>query len=551
MNLAADSPKAHRIVMGIVAILTLELAFAIWYAHCPSLNSMIWDVSTLLDGGYRVLLGQRPHIDFYSPLGAFCLLLLAGGIKLGGFASAFAYVHAGMVIAFVGWSWALLRSRTSAVLAGLVALWVGVLAVAPRSLGFPPPMITYSMQYNRWGWALLSIACIELFLPRRDGLVRIAAGASTGLIAGLLLFLKPNYFAAVVLAILLRLIVSRFQLRWAAGLAGGFLIVTVAGFWWLGFHFAAFLADLRLVGSVQTLSLRIRSVFQLAAANLPDLWFLGSAMLIALPCARRAGTSFIAMQRIAVPPIALAALGILTCSANYQTLQIPLIYLAIFLLVEQVRRMDSDRGNYGRVCFLGISLLAAGATAKPVFDDVATLLAAGAKITGTTEPSASDWPRFDAAGLRDLTLEPPPWNIPTASILGGLRAGATEWREEAGEAYPYVLWFNAGAALLRDRLSAQPRVLVMDLSNPFSFALGLTPPTGDALFWHFERDFNLKHYPDPSKVFQTVTDVMIPKTPIHRAATKALRRIYAPVLDRDFRVAAENDLWIRYERHGR
>ena len=361
------------------------------------------------------------------------------------------------------------------------------------------------------------------------------------MIAGLLLFVKPNYFAAVVLAILLRLIVSRFQLRWAAGLAGGFLIVAAAGFWWLGFQFAAFLADLRLLGSVQTLSLRIASVFQLAAANLPDLWFLGSAMLIALPCAGRAGMSFIGMRRIAAPPIALAALGILTCSANYQGLQIPLIYLAIFLLVEQVRRMDSDRGNYGRVCFLGISLLAAGATAKPVFDDVATLLATGAKITGTTEPSASDWPRFDAAALRDLTLEPPAWNIPTASILGGLRAGATEWREEAGGAYPYVLWFNAGGALLRDRLSAQPRVLVMDLSNPFSFALGLTPPTGDALFWHFERDFNLKHYPDPSRVFQTVTDVMIPKTPIHRAATEALRRIYAPVLERDF-AAAENDL---------
>jgi hypothetical protein len=41
---------------------------------------------------------------------------------------------------------------------------------------------------------------------------------------------------------------------------------------------------------------------------------------------------------------------------------------------------------------------------------------------------------------------------------------------------------------------------------------------------------------------------MVPKTPINRQATNALQRVYAPVLARDFQVAAENDLWIRYQR---
>jgi len=547
-KLAIDSPKAHRFAVALLAIFTLELAFAIASAHCPRLNSMVWDVSTLLDGGYRVLLGQRPHVDFYSPIGAFCLLLLAGGIKMAGLASAFASVHAVMLIALVAWAWALLRSRTSAVLAGIISFWVGVLAVTPRSLGFPPPMITYSMQYNRWGWALLSIACIELFLPRLDGVVRIRAGASTGLVAGLLLFLKPNYFAGIVLAILVRLLVSRFNWRWATGVAGGFLAVAAAGFWYLQFNFGAYLADLRLLASVQTLSTRIATIIQLSAANIPDLWFLGGALLIAAPCVRRAGPSPGRMLQIAVPPIAVAALGIVTCSANYQVLQIPLIYLAIFLLVEHVRRMGADRGHLGSVAFLMIFLVGAGATAKPFFDDITTLLAAGSQ---TTEPKIPDWPRLEAAAATDLRIEPRPQDLSTEAVLGGLRAGATEFREEAGVAYPYVLWFNAGVALLRDRVPARPRVLVLDLSNPFSFALGLVPPEGDALFWHYKRDFDLVHFPDPSRVFGTVTDVMIPKTPIHRFATIALQRIYAPVLARDFRVAAENDLWIRYERRGR
>ncbi len=539
-KLALDSPKAHHIAFIISGVLTVELAIAIAAAHFPTLNAMMSDVCTLLDGGYRVALGQRPHVDFYSPLGALCLLLLAGGIKAAGFASAFSSVHAVMLIVLVPWTWALLRSRTSAVLAGTVSLWNGVLAVTPRSLGFSPPTVAYAMQYNRWAWALLSIACIELLLPRRDGRVRMLAGASTGIIAGLLLFIKINYLAAVLAAILVRIVVSRFNRRWAAGLAGGFLAVAVAGFWYLRFDFGAYLRDIRLIGSVATLSGQIASVVQLSAANIPDLCFLGGALLIAVPIARWAGVSLPATIRMAAPTVALAAIGILTCSANYQALQIPTIYLAIFLLVERVRRISKDCEGYGSLAFLAIFLIGAGAVAKPFFDDIATLTAVQAQ---PRDPQTPAWLRFEAPAIAGLRVEPPPEFVPAHVALDALRAGVN-----SGGAYPYVPWFNSGAALLRDRLPAHPRVLVLDFSNPFSFALGLTPPRGDGLVWHYSRTFDLKHHPDSSRVFGTVTDVMIPKTPMQWMATKRLQQIYAPVLARDFEKAAENDLWIRYER---
>jgi len=181
---------------------------------------------------------------------------------------------------------------------------------------------------------------------------------------------------------------------------------------------------------------------------------------------------------------------------------------------------------------------------KLFYEDVATLASAGAK---TIEVSPPGWPRLDAAALGGVRIEPPPPDITTDGVRGGLRAGAVTWREEQ-EAYPYVLWFNDGAALLRAHVSSRSRVLVMDLSNPFSFALGLTPPRGDALFWHYQRDFDSVHFPAPSRVFREVTHVMVPKAPVHRLATAALQRIYAPVLARDFRLAAENELWTLYER---
>jgi hypothetical protein len=403
------------------------------------------------------------------------------------------------------------------------------------------------MQYNRWGWALLSIAIIELFLPRRDGIVRVRAGVSTGIVAGLLLFVKPNYLAAVMGAIVVRLLASRFDRKWASGLAGGFLAIAAAGFMYLRFNFGAFWGDLRMLGSVQTLSVRLGSISQLTMANIPDLFFLGCAVLIAATYARRAGASPGRVLRIAGPPVAVAAIGIVTCSANYQWLQIPLMYLAVFLLIEYVRRMKTSR-ELGAAAFLMLILIGAGATVGPFFEDLTTLLGAGSH---ETDPQVRDWPGFASAALADMRVEPRPQELSTESVLGGLRAGATRWSEQDGNAYPYVLWFNAGAALLRDRISARTHVLVMDLSNPFSFALGLTPPKGDALFWHYQRVFDRSHFPEASRVFRDVTDVMVPKTPIQRQATKELQQIYGSVLARDFQKAGENDLWIRYERRVR
>jgi len=72
--------------------------------------------------------------------------------------------------------------------------------------------------------------------------------------------------------------------RLVSGVAG-------AGFWYLHFDFAAFAGDLRLLAAVQSFSARLASMVQLTAANLPDLWCLGGAMLIAALCLRPPATS--------------------------------------------------------------------------------------------------------------------------------------------------------------------------------------------------------------------------------------------------------------------
>ena len=542
-KLAADSRKSRFIAVAFLAVLTIELAAAIAAAGCPTLNAMVWDVATMLDGGWRLLNGQKPHVDFYSPLGLLPLLIVAGGMKIGSpSASAFAYSQAILLPVLTLWAWALLRTRTSAFFSGAVAFWIGVLAVAPRSLGYAPPLVSYSMQYNRWGWALMLIACIELFVPPRAGKSGALAAASTGVVAGLLLFLKLNYFGAVIIAIAIRLVLSGVDRKWLTCAAGALAGVAGAGFWYLNFDLGAFSGDLKLLASVQHPLTRVFTVVQLLFGNAPDFWLLASAILAAgLSISRSRGWKS-AAHLLAVP-VSLAVLGILVCSANFQMFEIPLTAFAVFCVAEQLRPHLQRGGDPTKIGYVAVCLMALAIIGNTLYRDLATLAAA------SSSPAKDEaWTRFDAGPLRDLKVEGAPKGVTPDSVRLALRAGAVPWREESGEAYPYVLWLNDGVHLLKDHSGAKSRVVVLDLSNPFSFALGLTPPRGDALFWQYKQTFDATHFPPPEKIFREVTLVMVPKVPISKASAIILHRVYSRVLASEFQRVAESDLWILYER---
>ncbi len=546
-KLASDSRKSRLLAFALLAVLTIELAAAIAAAGCPVLNAMAWDVATMLDGGWRLLNGQKPHVDFYSPLGLLPLVLVAGGMKIGtASASAFAYSQAVLLPVLVLWAWALLRTRTSAFFSAMLAFWIGVLAVAPRSLGYPPPLISYSMQYNRWGWALLLILCVELFLSPRSGKSGALAGASTGAATGLLLFLKPNYFGAALLAIAIRVAFYRVDRKWLSCVAAAFFMVAGAGFGYLDFNFGAFSYDLKLLGSVQEPLVRAAAFTKLLFANVPDLWLLASATLAAgLSVSQSLGWR--SVTRLLAVPVSLAALGILVCSANFQASEIPLIAFAVFCVAEQLRPALDRGGDRAKLGYLAVCLMSFGIMGGMLYRDVGTLAAASGSVR---ENKA--WPRFDASPLRDLEVEGPPVVTTEESVLGALKANGIVWREDSGGAYrgayPYVLWFNDGVRLLKQHSGARSRVLVFDLSNPFSFALGLTPPRGDALFWQFKQTFDATRFPAPERIFREVTLIMAPKAPITLSTTVTLLRAYSGVLASDFRRVAESDLWILYER---
>ena len=121
----------------------------------------------VLDGGWRILNGQRPQVDFSPGIGSLALLLVAGGLKLAhnsvhgiGYASALLGVVVGL------WGYVLGRRRMGWIPAILVAMTLVLIGVAPYPLGWPPNMLSHAMSYNRYGYALLGLVMLEAFQRR-------------------------------------------------------------------------------------------------------------------------------------------------------------------------------------------------------------------------------------------------------------------------------------------------------------------------------------------------------------------------------------------------
>ena len=66
------------ILILIVAVISILMVF-----FGPAPMKAPWDVFCLLDGGWRIISGHIPHVDYYNPIGPLTYLLIAAGMKIG------------------------------------------------------------------------------------------------------------------------------------------------------------------------------------------------------------------------------------------------------------------------------------------------------------------------------------------------------------------------------------------------------------------------------------------------------------------------------------
>src|SRR5258708_38437819 len=90
------------------------------------------DIFFLLDNGWRVINGQRPHLDYYSPWGPVTFLVVAAGLKISGYSvDGIGYGNALAAFIMGSWTFYVAKNRLTPPLRLLLSFFLAVLVAAP------------------------------------------------------------------------------------------------------------------------------------------------------------------------------------------------------------------------------------------------------------------------------------------------------------------------------------------------------------------------------------------------------------------------------------
>src|ERR1017187_786724 len=203
----------------------------------------------VLDGAWRMLNGQRPHLDFSSIIGPAAYLPTVIGFKLASNSAAgFGYGQALVGLVLGVWAY-LLGAKLYEVPRVIYALCVAAIAVSPAQLGLSPFDLTPAGTYNRYTYALLGVLLLECMSTEVGS--ELIAGISSGALIAVLAFTKMTGFFVGV-ALLLALIPQRTQTRrrWF-GLAAGAVSVGLCFLGYLRFDLLGVIRDLAITAGAK------------------------------------------------------------------------------------------------------------------------------------------------------------------------------------------------------------------------------------------------------------------------------------------------------------
>lgn len=527
--LFSDSPRAFRISLILYAMLILIIGAIAW---CLTPYPLTWghDLGIFLDGAWRIHCGQRPHSDFYSPLGPLPFYFLSLGLSVG--SPSVAKVFEGTFIFYfliAIWAWMIARPRLPAASALIISLSVSILVISPRPLGFLPSESTYAMLYNRWGESILCLVVLQWFLsPIRLGKPigsrrSIGTCLSVGILLSLLLLIKISYFlVGYSLVAIFEVSGWRSAEAWKARLFS-LIALTAAIFCATSLFFAvtnigayAFVEDMRMVSQAQDLKSRL--IVDGTRVLSENILLVGMvAILLFLPTDSHASSK----TRVGFLPkffaVILIVSGLLLCTTNYQIRDIPLWGTSLIVFSEYFRRENGDQSrivdkNNQRLRFI-LSL-----------------------------PLVISLPILDCWGLATVALykhnHKPRYGGPSLVV------NAEPLRDILISTPDLVDQTNSGIRLIQKNRMEGDHLLVLDFVNPFSFATGMQPPFGDALWWHSGKTFSLSSHLTPERVLDGVDLILVPTVPIQLYTTDLLKSIYGKLMDEEFIEIDKSQYWL-------
>lgn len=236
-----ERPNAVILAAGLLALFIL-LAGTSLAAGALFVGKHEGDTFHMVDVLMRMSAGERPHLDFVTPIGiaAFApiLLFLKAGFGVGQAMILGQVLVAALVFPALWW---VASSRFSG---GWAAGFGAAVLVLLLGLvhGTTEPSVSMSMHYNRWAWAATFLVLTTAILPGRGADHPLADGLVIGLGLSLMALTKVTFFAAFALPVVVAL-VARGALRSlvvavAAGLVVALVVTGVMSveFWmaWIG-----------------------------------------------------------------------------------------------------------------------------------------------------------------------------------------------------------------------------------------------------------------------------------------------------------------------------
>ena len=458
------------------------------------------DVFVPLDIGWRVINGQRPHIDFVSAWGPVWFLVAALGLTISGHsANGIGYGNAIMALIVGSWSFLVSKNRLEPYPRVILSCFLAALVVAPYPLGESFYVSSHAMVYNRYGYALLGLILMECAASvrgsRNSHREEWIGGLSTGAALSLTLFLKASYFLVAVVVIgLISLPIGRVGYRRFLGMILACSLVSVCLLGYLRFGLAAMLGDLRTAGAARATMLSTRHVFQVAVNHASVL--LG-VVLFALATALLFGDRVPAWRssRLLAVGILVFAADVVLMSTNSQLGGFPLCATFAIVIISEIAQDQHSlptaeasfhRPLYVGALFLGVLLF------LPQFTSDLAGLGHGAW--------AKEWPS-PAPGLLAFTSP----NLKPLLLYDG--------EESRSNGHVFTTYVNDGVALLERTSRADETVLSFDMTNPFPYALDRPPPRAGIVSPVYHLNIDDAHRPADDRFFGDADIVMVPKHP--------------------------------------
>jgi hypothetical protein len=496
-------------VRALAAILILGLCGIRAYIGMWGMRVYTHDAFSLLDGAWRILNGQRPHLDFYTGLGPVSYLITAAGVVIAaGNAVGLAYGQALFGCLAGLWAYRLAARRLGGLAAMAMSTIVVLTAIVPTTIGDASTWITPGMTYNRFGYALLALLMIEAGAACRSERKgnEFWGGVSTGLVLGLLLFLKVSYFLAAAFLLVALIPLKRPTPKRWYGVAAALGVVALAFAWYLRFDLAAVLTDLRTVAHAKQVTWGEYMVKDVLVSAVPFLFF---ALLAA-----QSGASERERNAMRIAGLSVCFAGIFLLVTSWQFFGLPLDCVMAILLVDRVVPKSAGIAPSQAPRFL--------------------VLLFGCFFAFTYIVS-------EASGLNyawGQKLHPSPYTNFTAPPLAGFNTPVER---------DYFEYVNEGFDLLNQHRRARDTVMSLDFTNPFSFGLGMKPPSGGATWLQYGTNFD-DAGPPPERVFGDASLAMLPKLFSDKTLTDTVPRLYGPFLKQHYAMEGESLNWSLYRR---